>query len=110
MTVNCSSRYPFITMNDFSRFIQQMNLLDENLDINSLDRIFIASNQPGTSADGNPLKANKDLNPDSALVRHKFVEALVRCAYTKYFLPPNIVKHEKKLSVALYKLINDLED
>ena len=80
MTVNSNSRYPFINMIDFGRFIQQMKMIDENLDLNSLDRIFIAANTRDQSVEAGATKQNKDLNPDSLLIRHKFVEALVRCA------------------------------
>ena len=80
MTVNSNSRYPFINMIDFGRFIQQMKLLDETLDLNSLDRIFIAANTRDTSLEQTGTKQSKDLNPENLLVRHKFVEALVRCA------------------------------
>ena len=80
MTVNSNSKYPFINMLDFGRFIQQNRLIDENLDIHSLDRIFIAANTRDQNLEVAATKQNKDLNPDSLLVRHKFVEALVRCA------------------------------
>ena len=42
-----SVKYPTINRIDFGRFIQQVKLVDENLNINSIDRIFIAANQPG---------------------------------------------------------------
>ena len=50
-----------------------------------------------------------DFNPDNLMVRYEFIEGIVRAAQIKYYLPRNIPRNEKKLSIAVRKLIDILK-
>lgn len=59
--VAAQSKYPHITQMDFSRFLQSANVLDHNLDIATMDRVFISSNLPPMGVDES--KRDADYNP-----------------------------------------------
>jgi len=103
-----SPKYPCMSMIDFAQFFQAAGLIDANLEINTINRIFIAANVTVSEAEISKEQQFKDFNPDNLMVRYEFVEALVRAAQVKYQMPKNIPKAEKKLHVALQKMLDFL--
>lgn len=96
-------------MFDFASFFQQAELLDKNLDMHAVDRTFIAANVTLTEQVEQGDEVFKDFNPDNLMVRYEFIEGLVRAAQIKYYLPRNIPRSEKKLSIALTKLVDNIK-
>lgn len=98
-----------MSMFDFASFFQQAELLDKNLDMHAVDRTFIAANVTLTEQVEQGDEVFKDFNPDNLMVRYEFIEGLVRAAQIKYYLPRNIPRSEKKLSIALTKLVDNIK-
>ncbi len=75
-----ASRYPYVTLLDFAKFVQGCKLMDSNLNVAAVDRIFLAASLSADLSGSGPgaFKTMKLLN------RHQFIEALVRCAQLKY--------------------------
>ena len=69
------SNYPNISWNDFTAFWNTCQLVDKNLGLSTLDRIFIATN---VSMHEYSANAERDLS------RYEFMEILVRIANEKY--------------------------
>jgi hypothetical protein len=69
------SSYPTITMIDFSNMCQLSGMMDKNLTIGTLDRLFIATNVE---------LVDMDDNPDNELCRFEYLEILVRIAGAKF--------------------------
>lgn len=69
------SSYPCISWNDFTAFCNFCQLVDKNLNLSSLDMIFIATNVSIHEYSG---------NSERALSRYEFLEILVRLAVAKY--------------------------
>ena len=76
------SSYPTISWNDFTAFWNHCQLVDKNLNLSSLDMIFIATN---VSLHEYSTNAERDLR------RYEFLEILVRLAIAKYgsTMPPH---------------------
>ena len=89
-------------MIDFSRVIQTCKLIDSNLNLSTVDRVFIAASLDVHGSNQEPSK--KMLN------RNQFIESLVRCAQIKYQMPKTIPQPERKLSIAFSKLLDDLKN
>lgn len=70
------SNFPAITWNDFTTFVNSCKLIDENLALSTVDRLFIATKSGGT----------QDLKdyPERDLSRLEFYEIIVRMAAAKY--------------------------
>lgn len=75
-----SQKYPCMSMIDFAQFFQAAGLLDQNLLMNAIDRIFIAANVTASEAEASKEQQFKDFNPDNLMVRYEFIEGLVRAA------------------------------
>ena len=71
-----NSNFPSITWNDFTTFVNNWKLIDENLQLSTVDRLFIATK----SGDSSDLK---DF-PERDLSRFEFYEIIVRMAGAKY--------------------------
>ena len=71
-----NSNFPSITWNDFTTFVNNWKLIDENLQLSTVDRLFIAT-KSGNSTD------LKDF-PERDLARFEFYEIIVRMAGAKY--------------------------
>lgn len=86
ISIASSSRFPFISMFDFGRFMHNIKAIDENLSTGSVDNNFIAANNLYPKGQ-NSLhdNINPELNPDRALARYQFLEAVVRCARAKFW-------------------------
>ena len=69
------SSYPSISWNDFTAFCYYCQLVDKNLNLSSLDMIFIATNVSLHEYAG---------NAERSLSRYEFLEILVRLAIAKY--------------------------
>ena len=69
------SSYPSISWNDFTAFWYFWQLVDKNLNLSSLDMIFIATNVSLHEYAG---------NAERSLSRYEFLEILVRLAIAKY--------------------------
>ena len=76
-------------------------MIDTNLNLSTIDRIFIASSLDAHVTNSEPSK--KMLN------RNQFIESFVRCAQVKYQMPKTVPESDKKLSIAVQKLIGDLK-
>ena len=76
ITLISTSNYPSITWNDFTSFVNNWKLIDENLQLSTVDRLFIAT-KSGISSD------LKDF-PERDLARFEFYEIVVRMAGAKY--------------------------
>ena len=68
--------YPFIDWIDFTNSCQVWTLLDANLDLKDIDRIFIATNVE---------LEDQEANDDRSLCRFEFYEIIIRMAKRKYF-------------------------
>lgn len=71
MTEVCNSAFPNMGWIDFSNYCEKCKIFDKNVNIATIDRVFIATNVE--------LEKNED-NPDKALQRYEFYEILVRIA------------------------------
>jgi len=60
---------------DFAKFCDSCKIVDNNLLLSTIDRIFIATNVE--------LESQED-NPDKALCRFEFYEILIRIANVKF--------------------------
>jgi hypothetical protein len=69
------SAFPTITMIDFSNMCNASQMLDKNVTLSTLDRLFIATNVELVEMDD---------NPDNSLCRFEMVEILVRIVGAKY--------------------------
>ena len=69
------STFPNIGWIDFSTFCTQCRLIEKNITLATIDRIFIAANVE--------LESQAD-NPDRELCRFEFIETLVRIASVKF--------------------------
>ena len=71
-----TSRYPYVTLLDFAKFVSSCKLMDSNLNVAAVDRIFLAASLSAdhSASSGAGFKAMKMLS------RHQFIEALARCA------------------------------
>ena len=63
-------------LNPYTDFVNKAGALDKNLQLNAIDKNFIACKSMG--------KKKQLRNPEKALVRYQFIEVLVRCAVDKY--------------------------
>ena len=71
-----TSTYPNISWIDFSNFVSECKLVDgKNLQLSTIDRLFIATNFE--------VEQNS-LNPDNALVRFEFYEILLRLVGARF--------------------------
>ena len=68
--------YPVIDWIDFTNSCQTWNIIDSNLKMADIDRIFIATNVELEEQEG---------NDDRSLCRFEFYEIITRMAKTKYF-------------------------
>jgi hypothetical protein len=89
--------YPNVGWLAFGKFATSIGLLDKNLQIKDIDRLFIVVNYE--------VDSHMDDNPDKELCRYEFLELLVRMAELKYMkTKPQKAKH---YSEALEKMIVD---
>jgi len=70
------SSFPSIEWFYFVKMCNVWEIVDENLDIKTIDRIFIATNYE---------EVEQEDNPDRDLCRYEFYEILARLAKEKYF-------------------------
>lgn len=75
VTLASKSNFPSITLLDFTSFAEQCKFLDKNVNISTIDRLFIATNVE--------IIAN-DENPDKELCRFEVFEILLRMANFKF--------------------------
>jgi hypothetical protein len=95
-----TSRYPYVTLLDFAKFVSSCKLMDSNLNVAAVDRIFLAASlSADLSASGPGAFRTMKL-----LTRHQFIEALVRCAQLKYQQPSSVPSEERRLPIAMTKL------
>lgn len=71
-----TSSYPSISWLEFCRMCQSWNIIDKNLKMDTIDRVFILTNVEE--------EAQED-NPDRDLCRYEFYEILARLGREKYF-------------------------
>lgn len=76
------STYPRISWNDFTLFVNKCQIVDKNLILATVDRLFIATNTSAGSSSG--------MKNEQGLCRFDFLEILVRVAAAK-FRDPGIV-------------------
>ena len=76
ITLISVSNFPSVTWNDFTAFVSSWRLIDENLQLSTVDRLFIAT-KSGITSD------LKDF-PERDLARFEFYEIVVRMAGAKY--------------------------
>ena len=69
------SSFPTISMMDFSNMCIAMNIMDKNINVSTLDRLFIATNVE---------LVDMRENPDKELCRFEILEIMVRIAGAKY--------------------------
>lgn len=67
-TLACRSSFPCISWIDFTNYCEQCKIPDKNVNLATVDRLFIATNVE--------LEAIED-NPDKALCRFEYFEILV---------------------------------
>lgn len=90
-------------MLDYSKALQGCKVVDMNLNLGTMDRVFLASSINLDLGQQSVIGMKKQLN------RNQFVESLVRCAQIKFQLPASVPTSEKKLSMAVAKLIDHLK-
>ena len=90
-----TSIYPNISWIDFSNNCYEMKIIDKNMPISTIDRLFIAVNVE--------LEKLED-NPDRDLCRYEFLEILVRIATTKYKDTKMVETHKEALSKLLEQI------
>ena len=71
------SNYPVIRWLNFAPFIHDMNLIEPNFEMTTVDRIFI-------SVTKNLDKELHGILPEKDMSRYMFYESLVRIAFYKY--------------------------
>lgn len=67
--IAANSNYPTITLNDYTVFVNKSNIMDKNVNLAAVDRMFIATN---TSKNGFKVSAERELH------RYEFLEVIVR--------------------------------
>ena len=93
ITTAAASKFPHIIMLDYSKLISNCNLIDTNLTLSSLDRIFLAASLDAHVSSSEPSK--------KMLSRNQFIESLIRCAQIKYQMPKTILEPERSLSISV---------
>ena len=78
MFIAANSNYPTITLNDYTSFINRSKIIDKNVNLAAVDRMFIATN---TSNNRYKNSAERELH------RYEFVEVIVRLSLVKYKEP-----------------------
>ena len=73
ITLSAKSMFPNISWIDFTTFCDHCKVLDKNVVLATIDRLFIATNVELDSS-------SPSENPDKALCRYEFFEILVRLA------------------------------
>jgi hypothetical protein len=73
LTCIINSEYPNLTWNDFTQLCYKCKIIDKNMNLATIDRIFIATN---VSLHGQ--------DQDRSLHRNEFYEIIVRLAVSKY--------------------------
>lgn len=86
-----------IPLNQYSNFVNEVELIDSDFKVSDADRMFIAVNAPKETR-----KASAN-NPQHALVRCEFLEIVIRIAIVKYF-ESKLCKSEAE---ALDRIITD---
>ena len=69
------SNFPYVGLLDFGIFAEKCKILDKNVSLSTIDRMFIATNVE--------IIVN-DENPDKSLCRFELFEILLRIANVKY--------------------------
>lgn len=106
LTLAINSKYPFVGGPDyFVKGVQQTGIIDANLNVGALDRIFRAAN---ITSEAWVDLLGKKVKHTYLLSRNQFIEAIVRCAQTKYLLPAGIPASEKKLHIATQKILEEI--
>lgn len=91
MFIAANSNYPTITLNDYTSFINRSKIIDKNVNLAAVDRMFIATN---TSNNRYKNSAERELH------RYEFVEVIVRLSLVKYKEPKIIDKlHDATLEI-----------
>jgi hypothetical protein len=75
ITMASRSNFPSVTLLDFTTFCDICKIMDKNVNLSTIDRLFIATNVE--------IIAN-DENPDKELCRFELFEILLRLANVKY--------------------------
>ena len=75
ITMASRSNFPSVTLLDFTTFCDICRIMDKNVNLSTIDRLFIATNVE--------IIAN-DENPDKELCRFEFFEILLRLGNVKY--------------------------
>jgi hypothetical protein len=75
ITMASRSNFPSVTILDFTSFCDVCKIMDKNVNLSTIDRLFIATNVE--------IIAN-DENPDKELCRFEFFEILLRLGNVKY--------------------------
>ena len=75
ITMASKSSFPYIGLLDFTTFADQCGIFDKNVNLATVDRMFIATNVE--------LVENNE-NPDLSLCRFELFEILLRIANVKY--------------------------
>ena len=90
--VSSTSNYPTIGLNDFTQFVHRSELFDKNINLATVDRNFIATNQ-----------SNNDYknSAERELHRYEFIEVNVRLALSKFKEP----KITETLALAVEKMM-----
>ena len=78
LMIAANSNYPTITLNDYTSFINRSKIIDKNVNLAAVDRMFIATN---TSNNKFKVSAERELH------RYEFVEVIVRLSLVKYKEP-----------------------
>ena len=92
ISLACKSMFPNISWIDFSVFTDSCKILDKNVVLSTIDRLFIATNVE--------LEQVSE-NPDKALCRYEFFEILVRVANAKFKETGIVNTHSEALNKLL---------
>eukprot|EP00347_Sterkiella_histriomuscorum_P014450 403360819 len=96
ISLACKSSFPNISWIDFTTFCESCKILDKNVVLSTIDRLFIATNVE--------IEQQSD-NPDKSLCRYEFFEILVRLSNSKYKEPGIIATHSESFKKLLYEHI-----
>ena len=88
------SSFPTISMLDFSNLCNECQILDKNILISTLDRLFIATNVE---------LVDMDENPDNELCRFEMFEIFLRIVGAKYKDPQITQTYNEGLKLLLEK-------
>ena len=92
-----TSIYPCISWIDFSNFVNECKIVDgKNLQLATIDRLFIATNFEIES---------HELNPDNALVRYEFYEILLRLVGARFKDPAITATYSEGLEKLMPMLV-----